>query len=152
MATIKYFLENRAGHAGTPAAAKRVEYGKMFQIENYLDFTQQSCAVADVVQALKIPAGFFMTGYKALVLTAEGEACVATVGDTTGVAAWDAQLNLNSASATVAQASLEATDTWGKGRYYATATTIDLVIATNTANVAKVWIAAQGFMVERYAS
>ncbi len=151
--TITYFLENRAGNAGTPAAAYKAPYGEMFAIENYLDFTKQSCIVTDIVQALKIPAGFFMVGFKALVLVAEGAGCTAMVGDATADG-WMATgaLDLNSLSLTVAESSLEATDTYGHGKYYASDDTIDLTIEASTANVAKVWVCAIGYMLERYSN
>jgi len=139
--TIKTFLTGQA------AVEKQAIGGRSIWTENYLDFSATNVSATDIVQVLKIPAGARVIRWGAEVLTAEGGACTATVGDAATADGWDASLNLNSATG---QISLEATDTYaGTTKYYAAADTIDLVMGHDT-DAAKVCCWAEYFMSERY--
>jgi len=120
--------------------------GEVGFAENFLDFAANPVLAADVIQALSIPKGALVTKVICHVATAEGATCTATVGDGDSAAAWDASVNLNSATT---QASLEATDTYGAGKVYTSADTIDLVMGHDT-DAAKVLVLAQYVVTEKY--
>ena len=110
---------------------------------NQLDFslTGNNVAAADVVQAVKIPAGAYVVNVAVIVDTAEGSACTATVGDADGASSWDASTNLN-ASANTETAGLAGTDAYATaGKYYPTEDTIDLTM-DNAASTAKITVMA----------
>lgn len=114
-------------------------------VSTLLDFTVKAGAAADVVQALKIPAGALVDEVFCVVKTAQGATCTATVGDGADADGWDASVNLN-AAANVTTSALEGTDAYAVGKYYATADTIDLVLG-HTTDAAKIYVAARYAMI-----
>jgi len=129
MGTVDY-TGGSSVSSGKPARG----LGMVYTIENELDFATTSCSAADVVQALDIPAGTHVLQVWCEVVTAEGAACTATVGDATyGAAAWDASTNLNAAAGTVTfgVGGTDANIALG-GIFYAAAETIDLTMGHDT--------------------
>jgi len=121
-------------------------------VENYISFAATSVSAADVVEVLDMPAGFFCSGdvYNRVV-TAEGAACTATLGDATDADGYCASINFN-ATAGVTLKALEASDALGAtGKYYATADTIDLTMV-HDADTAIAYFAALGWWPARMAS
>lgn len=115
--------------------------------QNLIDFSATACGSAEVVQALKIPAGALVTDVWVIVKTAEGGTATATVGDGDSANGWDASTNLNATAGTVTS-SLKGTDAFAVGKYYATADTIDLTL-NNACDAAKVIVCARYSMIER---
>ena len=140
MATITTFIDGTQEHLDLA--------GRAIGAVNTLDFAVTNTATADVVQAIKIPANAFVTRISTIVRTAEGGALTATVGDGTTADGWDATaVNFNATAGTVLR-SLEATDTYGIGKLYTTADTIDFTM-TGAADAAKITIVAEYTIVDR---
>jgi hypothetical protein len=140
MSTITTFVDNQVVHVSMP--------GNKHTVANVLNFANTNVSAADVIHALKIPAGAFVDKVITRVVVAEGATCTATVGDGNSATGWDASINLNSAAATVLR-SLEATDTYGVGKLYRTADTIDLVMGHNT-DTAVLLVVAEYTMLDPY--
>lgn len=122
MATITDFIDLH--DACIPASG----LNKAFVLKNTLDFDTTPVAAADVVQALQIPAGTYVLNVFVEVITAEGAACTATVGDDAGANSWDAATDLNAVAGTVT-AGISGTDAYAlTGKVYTTENTIDLTM------------------------
>ena len=139
MATITSFISGQQEHADLG--------GRVVRAENKLNFATTNVAGADVVQALKIPANALVDKVWTVITTAEGATATGTVGDGTTANGWDASININATAGTVL-CSLEATDTYGKGKLYSTADTIDIVPA-DALDAAVVHIIAQYTILEK---
>lgn len=140
MATVLTFIEKTQEYANLAGIAVGAE--------NTLDFSVTNTATGDVVQAIKIPANAFVTRVSVIVRTAEGGALTATVGDATNASGWDASnVDFNATAGTVTR-SLEATDTYGIGKLYTVADTIDFTM-TGAADAGKVTIVAEYTMIDR---
>jgi len=135
MATITSMLPQAAiPHSGIK---------RSYVMRNRLNFLTNPVANGDVVQALNIPAGTIVQGVFTRVITAEGAACTATVGDGAAAAAWDASVNLNAAAGTMTAPSAALTEgapnTYADvnapaGKLYSAADTIDLTMGAAAAN------------------
>lgn len=139
MATVTTFIDETQEHVDLA--------GRVVGVCNTLNFATTSVSAADVVQAVKIPANAFVTRISTIVRTAEGGTCTATVGDGTTADGWDASINLNATAGTVLR-SLEATDTYGIGKLYTSADTIDLTMGHAT-DAAKVTVVAEFAYIDR---
>lgn len=140
MGTIATFVEKTQEYVNLAGIAVGAE--------NTIDFSVTNTATGDVVQAIKIPANAFVTRISVIVRTAEGGALTATVGDGTNASGWDASnVDFNAAAGTVTR-SLEATDTYGIGKLYTAADTIDFTM-TGAADAGKVTIVAEYTMIDR---
>lgn len=133
MSTVSTFVSGTQTHQDL--------HGRCVYAYNTLDFSATNVTAADVVQAVKVPAKAMVTRVSVIVRTAEGGVCTATVGDGDNTSGWDASSNFNATSGTVTR-SLEATDTFGAGKYYASEDTIDLVMGNN-ATASKVTVIAE---------
>ena len=121
-------------------------------IENYVSFAATSVSAADVVEVLDMPEGFFCSGdvYNRVV-TAEGAACTATIGDGDDPNGYCASANFNAAAGVTLKA-LEASDALGAtGKYYSSADTIDATMGHDT-DTAIIYFAALGWWPARMAS
>ena len=101
------------------------------KVENVIDLAVvPTTAASDVVQAINVPAGAFVSRVGVLILTKEGGALTATVGDEDDPNGWDGSTNLNATAGTMTVNDLDSgTDAYGEGRYYPSADTIDLVVS-----------------------
>jgi len=126
MATISTFIANE--DAGIPASG----LNKAYVMRKRMDFSETPVTAADVVKVMIIPADTFVLQVITEVITAEGGACTATLGDTDGAAGWDADLDLNAAAGTQA-AAISGTDANGlTGKAYPAELSIDLTMGHNT--------------------
>jgi hypothetical protein len=89
-------------------------------------------AVADVFEMVTIPSGAFVKNVAAKVLTVEGGTCTVDIGDGATADGYHAALNGNT-SADAVSANGTTTPTFGVGKYYAAADTIDLKVKSGTA-------------------
>ncbi len=98
------------------------------------DATNQNMGIADVWQALNIPAGMMVHDVGVIVLTVEGETATMDVGDATVADGWIDGLNLETlgTGAVGAISSLNNSSEYAGGKYYATADTIDCTFVTAT--------------------
>jgi len=105
---------------------------RFFVLYNRLDLSDINTAASDVVQALAVPANTFVIDVLTKVVRAEGGALTASVGDGNGASSWDGATDLNGSVGTVTQ-SAAGTDAYAttaaKGKFYATADTIDLTMS-----------------------
>lgn len=91
-----------------------------------------TAGAADIWQALSIPVGTLVTSVKCIIVSAgAGGDFTIDIGDGSADNGWDDAIDATAAANTVT-ASLEATDAYGKGKYYAAADTIDVKVATAT--------------------
>lgn len=95
--------------------------GQKVMAEAKIDFSELNVSAADVVQALKIPAGALVTDVWLEVLTAEGGAGNVDVGDASNVDGWDVDVDINAAALTRGDGA------YAGGKRYAAADTIDLI-------------------------
>lgn len=114
--------------------------------QNVLDFAARPVAQNDVVQALKIPAGAYVTRVIVRVDTAEGDTCTVDVGDGDDPNGFDDAVSLNATAGSVTT-STAGTDAYAEGRGYGSADTIDLTM-DHAADAAKVTVAATYFILE----
>jgi hypothetical protein len=141
MATVTTFVDGQQ--------TRKKLGGDVVSVENKLDFSVTNADASDTIQALKIPAGALVKNVWVTVLTAEGGATTATVGDGDGADSWDASTNLNAAANTVT-AGLPGTDAYATaGKYYAAADTIDLVLSANALDAAIINVSAEYVVKER---
>lgn len=90
-------------------------------------------ATTDVYRLMPIPAGAFVLMVTHDVLTAEGGTCTYNVGDGTDPDGWVAGANGNSAATRASSFNGTTTPTFGVGKYYSAADTLDIAIASGTA-------------------
>lgn len=98
-------------------------------------------AVNDVFPLITIPAGALVLAVVAVVATAEGGTFTFSVGDTATPTGY---LSGSNGNTTTNASSFNATTTpaFGAGKYYPTAGTIDLLVASGTATAAIVKVSA----------
>lgn len=72
----------------------------VFQLYNKLDFSRNNGGSADVIQALPIKAGTWVTAVGHVVLTAEGGTSTGTIGDGVDADGWIASVNNNATAGT----------------------------------------------------
>lgn len=113
MATVTTFVDGKQ--------EVKLEGGMKVVSETQLDFSATNVSAADVVQAIKIPAGAIVTDVWLRVETAEGSAGNTDVGDDANVDGWDVDVDINATGLTIGDGA------YVGGKYYATANTIDLI-------------------------
>lgn len=109
---------------------------KVYLMRQRLNFSETPCASGDVVQALSIPANTFVQKAFCNIVTAEGGALTAELGDGADANGWDVQVDLNAAAGTITAPSMALsegtpntyTDAYAPGKLYDAADTIDLVL------------------------
>jgi len=102
-----------------------------------LDFSATNVDSGSNVQALKVGAGMLVLKAGVVIVTAEGSAASCDLGDSADSDGFEASINLNDTAGTNYQ-TVEGTDAYGAGRYYASADTIDLMNVTGDLTVGKV--------------
>ena len=137
MATVSTFLTGQALSTGAQIG------GLSHHAENVLDFSATNVSNADVVQALKIPAGALVKSVWCECLTAEGATATANIGDATDPDGWDATINLNSAAGVIL-----GDGAYAGGKRYASADTLD-VVPTADLDTAKMRIVAEYVILEQ---
>lgn len=114
---------------------------KAFRIVNTVDMKTLGAANADVVQALQIPAGTFVSKVLVkIVRAAAGTTATATVGDGTDADGFDTSVDLKGTAGTYTFNGLGLTegtpntlvDAFAAGKVYTAADTIDLTVSHNT--------------------
>lgn len=121
MATVTEFID-------TKPTMQRLG-GELVLAKNELNFADTPASAADVIQALKIPAGSMVLSVLTYINTAEGDVATCDVGDATDPNGYNDACDLNAAAGTVEKA-LEA-DALSVGKYYAADDTIDLTLDHN---------------------
>ncbi|MCK5612991.1 hypothetical protein KAR91_64550 [Candidatus Pacearchaeota archaeon] len=119
MATVTTFLSRQV--------EKNFLNGQAVYSENTLDFSAINASSADVVQALKIPAGALVEAVWCYIGTAEGGTMTFDIGDADDPNGYDDAVDGNATAGTMTR-SLEATDALGVGKYYSSADTIDITL------------------------
>ena len=125
--------------------------------ENRITLVGNPTVASDVVQALKIPAGAFVTRVGVLAITAEGGTLTATVGDGAGAASWKDAVDLNDLTGGAHSGPMytndldSGTDAYGEGKYYGSADTIDLTMSANVGDTAVFTVWAEMRIMERTA-
>jgi hypothetical protein len=89
-------------------------------------------ATSDVFQLVSIPAGSFVLSVAAKVITAEGATCTLDIGDGATADGYFDDLNGNTTTDTNSFDGTT-TDAFMSGKYYASADTIDVKLASGTA-------------------
>jgi len=130
---------------------------QVVKTENRISLAVNPSVASDVVQALKIPAGAFVTRVGVLVITAEGGGLTATVGDGTAAAGWKDAVDLNDATGGAHSGPMytndldSGTDSLGEGKYYGSADTIDLTMSAAAGDTAVFTVWAEMRLIERRA-
>ncbi len=137
MSTVTTFLTGQALSTGAQLG------GRSHHAENVLDFSETNVSSADVIQALKLPAGALVKTVWCECLTAEGATATANIGDATDPDGWDATINLNSAAGVIS-----GDGAYVGGKRYAAADTID-VVPTADLDTAKMRIVAEYIILEQ---
>ena len=112
-----------------------------------IDFTLTTITTADVIEAVKIPAGALVHNVYTVIVTAEGSTATATVGDADAAAGWGASVDLNGVAGTMTGGAVSDTFPALGGKYYASADTIDLTV-TGVIETGKVKVIANYSIVE----
>jgi len=133
MSTVTYFTDK--------SQPCEVEKTLVMKNEAVIDFTLNPCISGDVVQALDIPAGAFVTAVVTNVITADAN--TVDVGDATDPNGWDASIDTSSTGVILGNGAYASAG----GKYYASADTIDLTI-TNNMDTGKISVVASYFMLE----
>lgn len=129
--------ETKNNHAGRFTA---------FVVEQIIDFVKTPGASADVIQALNVYSGWFVQVVLVEVLTAEGGALTANVGDGALATGFMSAVNLNAlglskSNLTLTEGAPNTVTGYTGGKLYTAADTIDLVLSA-AADGAKVRVAA----------
>ncbi len=130
MATVTTFVDN--------VPTVKLLNDNMVKAEQTIDFSVTNVSAADVVQVLNIPKAALVTKAGCNVAVAEGATATATFGDATTADGWDASVNLNSTGNYI---STEGTDTYGAGKVYTAADTLDLTVSADL-DAGKVYVYA----------
>jgi hypothetical protein len=118
-----------------------------FIAKQRIDCSQVNVPVSDTVQAIKVPAGTYIVNVFVKVITAEGIALTATVGDGAGVNSWDNSADLNAVAGTVTQG-VSGTDAYAlTGKLYTADDTIDMVHSAAIADAAVYDVIAVGWKI-----
>ena len=114
------------GVAGVPCDG----IDRLYRLANRLDFSRHNVLNGDTVCVLDVKAGTRVARLYTKVVTPEGTAATATVGDNADTDGWDTSVDLNAAAGALTQT--VTTDAYGSdGKLYAADDTIDLVVAAN---------------------
>ena len=89
-------------------------------------------AISDVTQLVSIPAGAFVLSVAYKVTTVEGGTCTFGIGDGAGTSGYASAIDGNT-SANAQSFNGTTTPTFGVGKFYAAADTIDLILSSGTA-------------------
>ena len=126
--------ESRNNHAGAV---------KAFVVEQVIDFGKTPAGSGDVIQAINVQPGWFVSTVLVQAVTPEGATATAQVGDGTLATGFIPSANLNSAglyksNLTLTEAAPNTVTGYTAGKLYTAADTIDLVVsaALDTAKVA----------------
>jgi hypothetical protein len=92
-------------------------------------------ATSDVFQLVNVPAGAFVLGVAFKVVTAEGGTCTFDIGDGSQTAGYFSGANGNTTTNAFSwdESPASIATVYGVGHFYATADTIDLLLASGTA-------------------
>lgn len=114
-----------------------------YTIENTIDFAQKNAAASTVVQALNVEAGTLVLNVVCEILTPQGAASTASVGDGGTPAGFDASTDLNAAAGTmtIGAGGTDAYVTAG-GKLYTANDTIDLTLSAAAVDTAKIKVKA----------
>lgn len=95
-------------------------------------------AINDVFQLVSIPAGSFVIGVAAKVVSAEGATCTFSIGDGSQTAGYISAADGNAATNVFSwdESPASLATTYGVGHFYSAADTIDLLLASGTAATA----------------
>ena len=94
----------------------------LFQVlSNIIDCSVVNLTASDVIQALDIPEGTFVSHVAIDVMTAEGAAGVVDVGDGDDPDGWDEDVDINATGKTVGDGA------YAGGKWYAADDTIDII-------------------------
>ena len=137
MAEIATFLRGPANQA-----LKHIG-GHKIVAENVLDFSEINVASADVVNALKIPAGAVVTHVRIRTLTAEGGVATVDVGDAVDPNGWVAAANANAEAGILIGAGALAVN----GKQYDVEDTLDLIPSADL-DTAVIHVSAEYFCAE----
>lgn len=96
-------------------------------------------AINDVVELISIPAGAFVLAVTHVVTTVEGGTCTYSIGDGATTAGYVSAANGNTAT-NASSFNATTTPTFGVGKYYAAADTVDVLLASGTAAAVKIAI------------
>jgi len=133
MATKTYYTDKKAAMENENKD-KGINY-------NVIDFGSQNEVSGDTIQALNIKAGTYVEKVCTRIITAEGGTLTFDIGDATDPNGWNDAVDGNAAATTVTK-TLEATDPYGAGKYYAADDTIDILL-DNDADTAVIEIWAE---------
>jgi hypothetical protein len=115
-----------AGVAGVPCDG----IDRLYRLANKLDFSRHNVLSGDTVCVLDVKAATKVVRLYTKVVTPQGAAATATVGDNADPDGWDASVDLNAAAGTLSQT--VTTDAFGAdGKLYAADDTIDLVVSAD---------------------
>jgi len=120
--------------------------GEVVLAKQELDFSATNVSASDVVQALNIPAGAFVTAVWVYINTAEGGTSTNDIGDGSDPNGWDDAVNFNATAGTVTRTT-QGTDAYAVGKYYSAADTIDIVPSADL-DTAVVTVMAMYSMIE----
>jgi len=109
MSTITKFVDQKVAANTIP--------GKVIGANYIIDFSEKNAATSDVIQAIPIKAGSYVMSAGLRVITQEGSAVTAKLGDGSDDDRYGASINLNAATEMVSS----------QPHYYAADDTIDLV-------------------------
>ncbi|MCI4626874.1 MAG: hypothetical protein L3V56_13090 [Candidatus Magnetoovum sp. WYHC-5] len=103
---------------------------KVYRVSNRLDFSKVNALAGDVFRALDIKANTKVYGVYVKIVTPEGSAVTASVGDETDADGWDTSVNLNASAGTFTQTIT--TDGYGAdGKIYTADDTINLTVGAD---------------------
>lgn len=95
-------------------------------------FKGSAIATTNVFELISIPAGAFVLSVAYKVTTVEGGTCTFGIGDGAGTSGYASAIDGNT-SADAQSFNGTTTPTFGVGKYYAAADTVDLILSTGTA-------------------
>ena len=135
MAIVDY----TAGSAGVPFGG----LNNFYTVENTIDFSKKPALASTVVEALNIESGTLVLNVACEVITAEGAASTATVGDAGTANGFDADFDLNAATGTIT-VGIGGTDAYitAGGHLYTANDTIDLTLSANAVDTAVIKVTA----------
>ena len=145
MATYDY---SKGGTSGIPNRFA----GRVAVIERYFDFaviaaersaaSQAALASGDIIQAIDVPADSHVLLCTLKVIKAEGAAANVGVGDGAGTSGYMAAVDLNATGVSTSAATAANSVAVGGGKYYTVADTIDLILNSNSIDVAQILLTA----------
>lgn len=116
--------------------------------EEDIDFSKENHDATDVVEVMKIPAGALVTYAAAVVRTAEGATCTASLGDADDSDGWLEDADLNAVGAKVPAAHTTGKYLADGGKYYTADGTLNLTLGHDT-DTAKVTVVAEYILLDK---